>query len=138
MAPLAVPPHPHAQRKLRAPLTPPLAERHLSASDPNRGNLGDMQTKGTTVVKTMKPGDPGTRRQLERWGNDLLCVRYRYDEERHERMTTVEIVVERGVRAPRVDPDHKVGVRRRYEETDLRHRVREAGSSGTRCESSGG
>jgi len=86
-----------------------------------------MRRKPTIVVKTMKPGDPGTRRQLERWGADLLCVRYRYDDERRERLTTVEIVIERAARAPRVDPDHQVGVRLRYEETELRHRVREAG-----------
>ena len=75
----------------------------------------------------MKPGDPGTRRQSERWGSDLLYVRYRYDEARGERMTTVEIVVDRGVRTPRVDPGRMVGVRLRYEETELRGRVRAAG-----------
>ncbi|MFA6956708.1 MAG: hypothetical protein WC538_12630 [Thermoanaerobaculia bacterium] len=86
-----------------------------------------MRNKGAMVVKTMKPGDPGTRRQLARWGSDLLCVRYRYDEARHERMTTVEIVVDRGVRAAQVEGDRFVGVRLRYEETELRQRVREAG-----------
>lgn len=75
----------------------------------------------------MKPGDPGTRRQLERYGDELLFVRYRYDETKHERLTTVEIVVDRGPRAVPVAPYQHAGLRLRYEETDLRHGVREAG-----------
>lgn len=86
-----------------------------------------MRQNRATVVKTMKPGDPGTRRQVERFGQELLCVRYRYDEERHERLTTVEIVVDRGPRAVPVAANQHVGVRLRFEEADLRHRVREAG-----------
>ena len=86
-----------------------------------------MRRSGATVVKTMKAGDPGTRRQLEKYGLDLLFVRYRYDEERHERMTTVELVIDRGQRAPSVPANQHVGLRLRFEETELRHRVREAG-----------
>lgn len=86
-----------------------------------------MKQNRATVVKTMKPGDPGTRRQLERYGDELLFVRYRYDAAKHERLTTVEIVVDRGPRAVAVAPYQHVGLRLRYEETDLRHAVREAG-----------
>jgi hypothetical protein len=86
-----------------------------------------MKAKRLAVVKTMKAGDPGTRRQSERWGRDLLFVRYRYDESAGERLTTVEIVVDRGARAHRIDPGRMVGVRLRYEETELRQRVRGAG-----------
>ncbi|MGK2858854.1 MAG: hypothetical protein ACSLFQ_16775 [Thermoanaerobaculia bacterium] len=86
-----------------------------------------MKQNRATVVKTMKPGDPGTRRQLERYGEELLFVRYRYDQARHERLTTVEIVVDRGPRAVPVAPYQHVGLRLRYEETDLRNGVREAG-----------
>ena len=31
---------------------------------------------------------------LERYGEQLACVRYRYDEQRRKRFTTVEIIVE--------------------------------------------
>jgi len=116
--------------RVERPITPLLVEPENSTSDGNRGNLGGMRNKGAMVVKTMKPGDPGTRRQLARWGSDLLCVRYRYDEARHERLTTVEIVVDRGVRAAQVEGDRYVGVRLRYEETPLRQEGRAAGARG--------
>ena len=42
----------------------------------------------------LKPGQKGTKRLVERFGDALLCVRYRYDENRGVRLKTVEIVVE--------------------------------------------
>ncbi len=47
------------------------------------------------TVKTLKPGQKGTKELLTRFGPSLLCVRYRYDEGRRERLKTVELVVER-------------------------------------------
>ncbi|NTW89058.1 MAG: hypothetical protein HGB26_08070, partial [Desulfobulbaceae bacterium] len=42
----------------------------------------------------LKPGQKGTKRLFEQYGDALLCVRYRYDEKRGIRLKTVEIVVE--------------------------------------------
>jgi hypothetical protein len=42
----------------------------------------------------LKPGQKGTRRLVEQFGDKLLCVRYRYDEIRQVRMKTVEIIVD--------------------------------------------
>ena len=42
----------------------------------------------------LKPGQKGTRRLMEKYGDSLLCVRYRYDEKRGLRLKTVEIIVE--------------------------------------------
>ena len=42
----------------------------------------------------LKPGQKGTRRLVEKYGDRLLCVRYRYDELRGVRLKTVEIIVE--------------------------------------------
>ena len=47
------------------------------------------------TLKTLRPGQKGTKNLLSRYGPDLLCVRYRYDEEWGERLKTVELVVER-------------------------------------------
>jgi hypothetical protein len=41
----------------------------------------------------LKPGQKGTKRLLEQYGDKLLCVRYRYDEKRQVRIKTVEIIV---------------------------------------------
>ncbi len=83
-----------------------------------------------SVRTTMQPGDPGTRRLLEKYGPSLVCVRYRYDKEKRERVTTVEIVVDRGSWAGRdgLEPWTEVGIRLRYAETELRERAREAGA----------
>lgn len=41
----------------------------------------------------LKPGQKGTKRLFEQYGDKLLCVRYRYDEKRQVRLKTVEIIV---------------------------------------------
>lgn len=44
------------------------------------------------VRKTMRPGEKGTARFVRDWGEQLVCVRYRFDENGKTRYTTVEIV----------------------------------------------
>lgn len=43
----------------------------------------------------MKPGQKGTKALVEKFGEDLVCVRYRYDEANRTRIKTVELIVER-------------------------------------------
>ncbi len=42
----------------------------------------------------LKPGQKGTKQLVEKYGDLLLCVRYRKDTARKVRLKTVEIVVE--------------------------------------------
>ena len=42
----------------------------------------------------LRPGQRGTKKLAKEYGDRLLCVRYRYDEERFRRLKTVELVVE--------------------------------------------
>ncbi len=42
----------------------------------------------------LKPGQKGTKRLVEKFGESLLCVRYRYDAVRGVRLKTVEIIVD--------------------------------------------
>lgn len=44
--------------------------------------------------KHLKPGENGTLRLVERFGDTLLCVRYRYDAIRDMRIKTAEIIVD--------------------------------------------
>ena len=46
------------------------------------------------TMLTRRAGADGTKRLLREYGARLVAVRYRYDEERGERMKTVEIAVE--------------------------------------------
>jgi hypothetical protein len=63
---------------------------------------------------TLRPGDPGTKRRQEEFGDRLVAVRYRYDEEKSRRYTTVEIIVDDRAWTPEThvnDPDRLVGGR---------------------------
>ena len=44
----------------------------------------------------LKPGQKGTKALTEKYGEDFVCVRYRYDEPSRTRIKTVEIIVESG------------------------------------------
>lgn len=41
----------------------------------------------------LKPGQNGTKKFVEKYGEALVCVRYRYDSENHKQYKTVEIIV---------------------------------------------
>jgi hypothetical protein len=42
----------------------------------------------------LKPGQRGTKHLSRQYGDRLVCVRYRYDEEIQKRYTTVELIVD--------------------------------------------
>jgi hypothetical protein len=43
---------------------------------------------------TRRPGQKGTLKHLDQYGDRLLFVRYRYNSETHTRLTTVELIVD--------------------------------------------
>ncbi len=80
--------------------------------------------------RTLKPGDPGTQKFLQRYGEDLVCVRYRYDPASNRRVTTVELIVEAGPwqqNQYRIPANKTVRIRVDYEEAYLRKIVKHAG-----------
>ena len=48
------------------------------------------------VTKKLAPDQPGAKKLAQRFGEQLLCVRYRQDTEAGRRYTTVELVVDEG------------------------------------------
>jgi hypothetical protein len=88
------------------------------------------------VLKTMAPGQAGTKRWKDQFGDALLCVRYREHSAQGRRYTTVELIVEERGMPPRSGPDRlsdstadpKLGVRIRAHELELRHAVKQAGA----------
>ena len=89
------------------------------------------------IKATMKPGQNGTKRYMEKYGDRLLCVRYRYDKPKGRRYTTVELIEEDARWAPESDgviagqplhaPNHPLAIRVDYWETELRERIKAAG-----------
>lgn len=56
------------------------------------------------VAKKIRPSQRGAIKLARSYGPELLCVRYRENPEGTERLTTVELVVERVVIQKREDP----------------------------------
>ena len=40
---------------------------------------------------TLKPGQEGTKRLVEKYGDALVCIRFRYDVKNGKRLKTVEL-----------------------------------------------
>ena len=75
----------------------------LMATQRERGGAGPtcrrpmpQALSQTRIIKKLAPGEAGTKRLSQRYGTDLVCVRYRQDREARRRYTTVEIVVDSG------------------------------------------
>lgn len=90
------------------------------AAAPPRASFGH-------VVKKLLPGKPGTSGQQARFGDALVCVRYRSSPETGRQYTTVEIVVAERAARPTVGPAI-VAVRIDYHEAELRSRAKQAGA----------
>ncbi|MBD3224729.1 MAG: hypothetical protein GF313_08365 [Caldithrix sp.] len=82
------------------------------------------------VLRVLRPGSSGIKKIEQRFGNKLVCVRYRYDEERQMTIKTVELVVDefpRHFKTKKPNPDEKQYIRIGYHEKDLREKIKKAG-----------
>jgi hypothetical protein len=81
------------------------------------------------IKRTLLPGQAGTRGLLRQYGDQLVCVRYRYDKARQKRFKTVELIVDEQDWIPGViiPVDRQVSVRIGYGESELRGQVKAAG-----------
>jgi hypothetical protein len=82
---------------------------------------------------TLRPGQNGTKKLLERYGERLVRVRYLYDPQTQRRLKTVELIVESvpwhaHARRPRRRDDEIVAVRIAFSESDLRERAKRLGA----------
>ena len=55
------------------------------------------------VKSTLAAGTKGTKQLTEQYGDQLICVRYRYDETKQKRYKTVELIVDEQEWAPDLD-----------------------------------
>jgi hypothetical protein len=106
-------------------------ERLWTFHEPGRRYRGSRLPDRPAAVRLhLKPGQKGTKRLLEQYGDRLVCVRYRYDASRRQRFKTVELIVaERDWQPPRpcLAPDRPISLRIAFAEVDLRRRVKQAG-----------
>ncbi|MDD2734818.1 MAG: hypothetical protein PHF56_12815 [Desulfuromonadaceae bacterium] len=79
---------------------------------------------------TLKPGQKGTKQLTDKYGDALLCIRFRYDDETGKRFKTVELIVEQTdwiPPPPRYDSDILVPLRIDVSNFSLRAKVKAAG-----------
>jgi hypothetical protein len=81
----------------------------------------------------------GTQKLIERFGDKLVCVRYRYDANKKKRYKTVELIVaeeswtppapQPPSPAPKIETHYtpRVGLRIRFDEPNLRQQVKSIG-----------
>jgi len=82
------------------------------------------------IRSTVQPGQRGAKKLLTQYGERLVCVRYRYDEQRHKRFKTVELIVEEEPWTPFTAPppaEVLVSVRIAPAEVALRQQVKQGG-----------
>ena len=89
-----------------------------------------------------KPGDKGTQALLQKYGERLVCIRYRYDPVHKKRFKTIELIIaEQAWQPPEPHPQEdkatglapkryytrRVGLQVGYQETELRKQIKAAG-----------
>lgn len=84
---------------------------------------------GMKVRATLLPGQKGTRELVKRYGDQLVCVRYRYDAARQKRLKTVELIIDEQDWVPGIifPTTGRVLLRVGYGETELREAVKAQG-----------
>ncbi len=81
---------------------------------------------------TLRPGQPGTRKVIEEYGPNVVCVRYRYDDAQKKRYKTVELIIEEVdwfPRPRRLAVTDLVHIRVAYGETAIRNAVKLLGGT---------
>lgn len=78
----------------------------------------------------LKPGQRGTKRLVEKCGDALLCVRFKYDAKSCQRLKTVELIIERTKwtpPSPRYSADTLVPLRINVADMPMRSQAKAAG-----------
>ena len=78
----------------------------------------------------LKPGQRGTKSLAKKYGDALLCVRFRYDAALKQRLKTIELVVEKSEWTPpqpRYGTETLVPLRIKAEDMQARSQAKEAG-----------
>jgi len=82
----------------------------------------------TRVVKTLWPPKPGTLKHLKRFGQALVCVRYRQDARGLHRLTTVEVIIDEAPVKNRRSDNQLYSVKIGFHEPDLQAKAKAHGA----------
>ena len=82
------------------------------------------------IGRIVQPGQPGTKKLVERYGNNLLCVRYRYNEQKMMMYKTIEIIIDEKPwqgKNKKISKNKSMDIRIGYNEVELRRRIKACG-----------
>lgn len=82
------------------------------------------------IRRILRPGQAGTKRLVERYGDNLVCVRYRYDDEKKTMFKTIEIIIDNKpwqADRKKIAPEEIMNIRIAIDEVEARNRVKKAG-----------
>jgi hypothetical protein len=82
------------------------------------------------IRRIIQPGQPGTKKLLEKYGDNLVCVRYRYDDEMNRVFKTIEIIVDNKpweADTKKIPKNKIMCIRIARDEVESRSRVKAAG-----------
>ncbi len=85
--------------------------------------------------RTIYPGDPGSKKWRNIYGDKLLCVRYKYDIQNKKRITTIELIADEQEWKPNATyiPKNKImKLQINYGEVDLARKVKSMGGKWNR------
>lgn len=89
-----------------------------------------MKKRVGNAHRKLTPGEAGTKKYVKMYGEILVCVRYKYDIIRKEKLKTVELIVEREPWEPsgiRIPPNKIMNIRVAVDEYELRSKVKSLG-----------
>ena len=89
-----------------------------------------MQEEYIMKIKLIrKAGQNGTKKLVSKYGNRLVCIRYRYDEIRKKKYKTIELIIEENDWEPnnKLKKDEVMFVQVDLNERELQKRVKKAG-----------
>ena len=99
-------------------------------------NFSSEMPQDARSLRTLKtrrkvlPGQPGTKKLLKQYGENLLCVRYRYDTTHHRMVKTVELIFDEHPwqpAPPQISPETWVSIQVDYGERTVGIQVKAAG-----------
>lgn len=82
----------------------------------------------TRVVKRLRASQHGAIKWARRYGDSLVCVRYRHDAQGGYRYTTIELVVDEAPITSRARPDDIVMIQIDLDEANLQKLARSHGA----------
>ena len=106
------PPSPRPERPSRS-----------TGSSPSQRVITEPAHANTHVVKRLRPSQAGALKLARRYGDALVCVRYRHNAQGTYRYTTIELVVDEAPVETRAHLDELVMIRIAFDDTKRRHRA---------------